>query len=110
MIIHLPLKICNKLSVVIMTLWYFSSSKENKSLHFQCFSSYIYYITEEIIEICCFCTDIGATLKVQIMANGWGTMETVRNFIFLGSKITADGDCSHEIKDACSLEEKLRQT
>ena len=26
------------------------------------------------------------------------TMETVRNFIFLGSKITADGDCSHEIK------------
>ena len=26
------------------------------------------------------------------------TMETVRGFIFLGSKITADGDCSHEIK------------
>jgi len=26
------------------------------------------------------------------------TMETVRNFIFGGSKITADGDCSHEIK------------
>ena len=26
------------------------------------------------------------------------TMETVRNFIFLGSKITADGDCSHELK------------
>ena len=26
------------------------------------------------------------------------TMETVRNFIFLGSKITANGDCSHEIK------------
>ena len=26
------------------------------------------------------------------------TIETVRNFIFLGSKITADGDCSHEIK------------
>ena len=35
------------------------------------------------------------------------TMETVRDFIFSGSKITADGDCSHEIKDACSLEEKL---
>ena len=32
------------------------------------------------------------------MANGWGTMETVTNFIFLGFKITADGDCSHEIK------------
>ena len=34
------------------------------------------------------------------------TMETVRDFIFLDSKITADGDCSHEIK-RCSLEEKL---
>ena len=31
------------------------------------------------------------------MANGWGTMETVRNFILGGSQITADGDCSHEI-------------
>ena len=39
-------------------------------------------------------------------------VETVRDFIFLGSKITADGDFSHEIKikDACSLEEKLWQT
>ena len=32
--------------------------------------------------------------------------ETVTDFIFRGSKITADGDCSHEIKDTCSLEEK----
>ena len=38
---------------------------------------------------------------------GEETMETVTDFIFLGSKITADGDSSHEIKDACSLEEKL---
>ena len=44
--------------------------------------------------------------KTKIMASGritlWqidgGTMDTVRDFIFLGSKITADGDCSHEIK------------
>ena len=44
--------------------------------------------------------------KTKIMATGpitsWQidgeTMETVRDFIFLGSKITADGDCSHEIK------------
>ena len=28
----------------------------------------------------------------------WETMETVRDFIFLGSKITVDGDCSHEIQ------------
>ena len=44
--------------------------------------------------------------KMKIMATGpitsWGidgkTEETVSDFIFLGSKITADGDCSHEIK------------
>ena len=44
--------------------------------------------------------------KLQIMASGpitsWQidgeTMETVKDFIFLGSKITADSDCSHEIK------------
>ena len=35
------------------------------------------------------------------------TMETVTDFILGGSKITADGDYSHEIKRACSLEEKL---
>ena len=35
------------------------------------------------------------------------TVETVTDFIFLGSKMTADGDCSHEIKRPCSLEEKL---
>ena len=53
--------------------------------------------------------------KTKIMAScpitSWQingeTMETMTNFIFLGSKITADGDCSHEIKkDACFLEEK----
>ena len=35
------------------------------------------------------------------------TVETVSDFIFLGSKITADGDCSMKLKDTCSLEEKL---
>ena len=54
--------------------------------------------------------------KTKIMASSpitsWQihgeTMETVTDFIFLGSKITADGDCSHEI--ISSLEEKLWQT
>ena len=32
------------------------------------------------------------------MANRWENNETVADFTFLGSKITADGDCSHEIK------------
>ena len=58
------------------------------------------------------------TYKMNIMASGpitsWQidgeTMETVMGFIFLGSKITADGDCSHEIKRCSSLEEKLWHT
>ena len=52
---------------------------------------------------------VGLKLSIQntkIMAPGpitswqidWETMETMRDFIFLGSKITSDGDCSHEIK------------
>ena len=35
------------------------------------------------------------------------TVETVAGFIFMGSKITADGDRSHKLKDTCSLEIKL---
>ena len=38
------------------------------------------------------------------------TLETVTDFIWGGSKINADAGCSHEIKDACSLEEKLWPT
>ena len=53
--------------------------------------------------------------KTKIMASGpitsWqidgGTVETVSDFIFLGSKITADNDCSHEIKRHLLLEGKL---
>ena len=56
--------------------------------------------------------------KTKIMASGpitsWQidgeTVETVADFILGGSKITADGDFSHEIKDACSLEGKLWPT
>ena len=53
--------------------------------------------------------------KTKIMASGpitsWQidgeTMETVTDFIFLGSKITADGDCSHEIKGYMLLGRKV---
>ena len=56
--------------------------------------------------------------KTKIMASGLitsrqidgETMETVRNFIFLASKITADGDCSHEMKRRLLQEEKLWPT
>ena len=40
------------------------------------------------------------------MANRWGKLETVTNFIFLGSKITADDDCSHEMKRCLLLRRK----
>ena len=45
----------------------------------------------------------------HFMGNRWGNMGTAMDFIFLGSKITADGDCM-KLKDAYSLEEKLRPT
>ena len=50
--------------------------------------------------------------KMKIMTSGPITSwqiggETVADFIFGGFKITADGNCSRKIKDACSLEEKL---
>ena len=41
------------------------------------------------------------------MANKWETIETVTDFIFGGSKITADGDCSHEIKRHLLLGKKV---
>ena len=58
---------------------------------------------------------VGLKLKIQktkIMASGPITslqidVETVAEFIFLGSKITADGDCSHEIKRHLLLERKV---
>ena len=49
--------------------------------------------------------------KTKITASGaitsWETVETVSDFIFLGSKITADGDCSHEIKRCLLLGRKV---
>ena len=41
------------------------------------------------------------------MGNRWETVEIVTDFIFLGSKITADGDCSHEIKIGLLLGRKV---
>ena len=53
--------------------------------------------------------------KAKIMASSpstsWQidgeTVETVSDFLFFGSKITADGDCSYELKDTCSLDGKF---
>ena len=49
----------------------------------------------------------GPITSWQIDGETVETVETVTDFIFGGSKIPADGDCPHEIKDTCSLEEKL---
>ena len=49
--------------------------------------------------------------KTKIMASGpISSQQMVADFIFLGSKISADSDCTHEIKNACSLEGKVWQT
>ena len=52
-------------------------------------------------------TKIMASSPIPSWQRDGETMETVRDFILGGSKITADGDCSHKIKDVCCLEEKL---
>ena len=65
------------------------------------------------------CEKVGLKLnsqKTKIMSSGpitlwqtnWETVETVADFIFLGSKITADGDCSHEIKSHLLLGRKVK--
>ena len=58
---------------------------------------------------------VGLKLNIQktiwshhFMANRWETVETMADFIFLGSKITADGDCSHEIKRRLLLGRKVK--
>ena len=66
------------------------------------------------------CEKAGLKLKIQkpkIMASSpitsWEikgeTMQMVKDFIFLGSKITADGDCSHEIKRCLLLKKSYKQ-
>ena len=52
-------------------------------------------------------TKVMASSPITLWQIDGGTVETVADFISGGSKITADGDCSHEIKRCCSLEGKL---
>ena len=80
-----------------------AESKELKSL--------LLKVKDESEKVCLKLT----TQKTKIMASGPITSwqidgETVTDFILGGFKITADGDCSHEIKNAYSLEEKLWPT
>ena len=55
-------------------------------------------------------TNITASSPITSWQIDWETVETMRDFILGGSKITVDGDCSHEIKGAYSLEGKLWPT
>ena len=52
-------------------------------------------------------TKIMASSPITLWQIDGETMETEIDFIFLGSKITADGDCSHELKRCLLLERKL---
>ena len=45
-------------------------------------------------------------MSYHFIANRWGKVETVTDFIFLGSEITVDSDCSHEIKRCLLLRRK----
>ena len=51
-------------------------------------------------------TKIMASSSIMSWPVDWEEVEAVTDFIFLGSEITVDGDCSHEVK-ACSLKGKL---
>ena len=55
-------------------------------------------------------TKIMASSPINLWQVGGETIETVTDFIFLGSKITVDGDCSHKIKRHLLLGEKLWPT
>ena len=53
------------------------------------------------------CLENSMGISHHFMGNRRGKVEAVTDFIFLGSKITADSDCSTKLKDASSLEEQL---
>ena len=55
-------------------------------------------------------TKIMASSPITSWQINWETMKTVTDFIFLGSKVTADGDCSHEIKRHLLLGRKVMTT
>ena len=55
-------------------------------------------------------TKIMASSPITLWQTDGETIETVTDFIFLGSKVTADGDCGHEIKRRLLLGRKARQT
>ena len=55
-------------------------------------------------------TKIMASSPITSWQINWETMKTVTDFIFLGSKVTADGDCSHEIKRHLLLARKVMTT
>ena len=87
--------------------------KRQKAINKMALSRYLSIITWNVNE-----PNFGLKLKIQktkIMASGPVTSweidgETVSNFIFLGSKITADGDCCHEIKRHLLLGRKAMTT
>ena len=62
------------------------------------------------LKLCIQKTKIMASSPITSWAIDGETMERVKDFIFLGSKITADGDCSHEIKRCLFFQRKVMTT
>ena len=73
--------------------------------------SFLMKVKEESEKVCLKLniqkTKIMASCPITLTQIDREKLETVADFVFLGSKITEEGDCSHEIKNACSLEGKL---
>ena len=103
------------------TSWNQDCQKKYKNLRYADDTTLVAEIKEEIKSLLMKAKEkseqVGLKLNIQkmkIMASGpitsWEidgeTMETARDFIFLGSKITVDGDCSHEIKSRLLLGRK----
>ena len=92
--------------------------RNNNNLRYTDDTTFMAESKEEIIKVKEESEKVGLTLSIpitKIVASGpitlWQidgeTMETVTEFIFLGSKITADGDCSYEIKRCLLLGRKV---
>ena len=117
--ITLPTKVCLVKAIVFPVVMYGCKSWTIKKAECQRIDAFELWCWRRLLKKVKEKSEkVGLKLNIQktkIIASGpitsWEideeTMETVRDFIFLGSKITSDGDCSHEIKRRLLLEEKL---
>ena len=82
---------------------------QSRSLN-SCFKIFIFYMRDSWFTMLYQFPLYGKVIYITSRQIGGETMETVTDCIFLGSEITADGDCSHEIKSCLLLGKKLWPT